>query len=257
MKDIHNRKNNRRLNIKEVGVSNIILPIFILDKKNQRQQIIANIKTSVNLSKEKRGIHTSRFLEVINNYQNCNFDNNSAVDMLQEIKNKLGGSEANIEISFIYFIEKVAPISQKKFLMGYKCKMISRILGNNKIFKGLEVKVPVSAVCPCSKEISRIGAHNQRGLITINVATSVFIRLEDLIELAENSASGILYPILKRVDEKYVVEKMFNNPRFVEDIVREVALNLKKDKRIVNFSVECVNYESIHNHNVYAKITRK
>ncbi len=257
MKDVQKRKDNRGLKIKEVGISDIFLPIFVSDKKNQKQQVIANIKASVGLSRAKKGVHMSRFLEIISKYQNFNFNNLSAYDLLQEIKNKLDSSLANIEISFMYFIEKIAPVSQKKFLMGYPCKIISRIFRNGKVSQELIVEIPVSSVCPCSKEISKIGAHNQRGVITIYVETASFIWLEELIEIAEKSASGVLYPILKRIDEKYVVEKMFNKPKFVEDTAREVALRLKKDKRIINFTVECTNYESIHNHNVYAKITSK
>lgn len=243
--------------IKKVGVSEVFLPIYVSDKKNKKQQVVARIKMSTDLSPEVRGTHMSRFLEAINAYQGYNFDTGSITNMLKEIKSKLRVSEANIEVAFTYFIEKIAPVSKRKFLMNYQCKIIGKILKNNRILKELEVQVPISSVCPCSKAISKEGAHNQRGLVTVNVTTSEFIWLEDLIELAENGASGILYPILKRTDEKYVTEKMFDNPKFAEDIVRDVVLSLKKDKRIINFSIRCTNYESIHNHNVYAKITNK
>jgi len=257
MKDLQKRKDTRGIPITEVGITDIFLPIFVSDKKNKKQQVVARIKISTNLSPKIRGTHMSRFLEVINKYQDHSFDIATVADILKKIKNKLKASEVNIEIAFIYFIEKIAPVSKNKFLMDYKCKIIGKILDNNKILKRLEVQVPASSVCPCSKEISNVGAHNQRGLIILNVTISEFIWLENLINLVENNASGILYPILKRPDEKYVTEKMFNNPKFVEDIARDVAINLKKDKRIIDFSIECINYESIHNHNVYAKVTNR
>jgi GTP cyclohydrolase I len=257
MKDIQRRKDKRGIPIKEVGISEIFLPISVSDKKNKLQQVISRIKISTNLSPEKRGTHLSRFLEVINKYQAYNFDIAKIADILKEVKSKLKTPEANLEISFIYFIEKIAPVSKNKFLMDYRCKIIGRILKNDRIFKKLEVEVPISSVCPCSKEISRVGAHNQRGLIILNVTISEFIWLEDLINLVESEASGILYPILKRPDEKYVTEKMFDNPKLVEDIVRDIAISVKEDKRIIDFSVKCINYESIHNHNVYAEITNR
>lgn len=257
MKDLQKRKDKRGVPIKEVGISEVFLPISVSDKKNKKQQVVSKIKISTSLSPKKRGTHMSRFLEVINQYQGYVFDIAKITGILKEIKNKLKTSEANIKISFLYFIEKIAPISKNKFLMDYKCKIMGKISKNNRIFKKLEVQVPISSVCPCSKEISRVGAHNQRGLITLNVTISKFIWLEDLIDLVESKASGILYPILKRSDEKYVTEKMFNNPKFVEDIVRDIAISLKKDKRIIDFFIKCINYESIHNHNAYAEITNR
>ncbi len=257
MKDIQKRKDRRGVPIAEVGISRIFLPIWVSDKKNKKQQVVSEIKISTNLSPEIRGTHMSRFLEVIKKYQGYSFDITTIVDILKEIKSKLKASEANIEIAFVYFIEKTAPVSKNKFLMDYRCKIIGKILEDNKVLKRLEVQVPISSICPCSKTISEMGAHNQRGLITINITTSEFIWLEDLIGLAEDKASGALYPILKRPDEKYVTEKMFNNPKLVEDIVRDIAISLKKDKRIIDFSIKCINYESIHNHNIYAKITNR
>jgi len=257
MKDIQSKKDNRGLGIKEVGVSDVFLPIFVSDKKNGKQQVVAKIKMSTNLPADVRGTHMSRFLEAIRAYESHGFNISSVDELLQHIKSVLETSEANIEIAFPYFIEKTAPISQKKFLMGYQCKIIGKTFKNNKIVKKLEVCVPISSLCPCSKEISRNGAHNQRGLVVMNVITSDFIWLEDLIEIAEREASGILYPILKRPDEKYVTEKMFDSAKFVEDIVRDVALSLNRDKRVADFFVKCTNYESIHNHNSYAKITKQ
>lgn len=257
MKDTQNQKDYRMLGIKEVGVCDIFLPIFVSDKKNGKQQVVAKIKMSTNLPANIRGTHMSRFLEAIYEYKSRSFNIDILEAILNQIKQELKTTEANIQIVFTYFIKKIAPISRKEFLMDYRCKIAGRIIKSGKILKELEVRVPVSSLCPCSKKISKRGAHNQRGLIIINVITLDFIWLEDLIEIAEKEASGILYPILKRPDEKYVTEKMFDNAKFVEDIVRDVALSLNKDKRIINFSVKCTNYESVHNHNAYAKITKQ
>lgn len=257
MKDLQKRRDTRGVPITEVGITDVFLPICVSDKKNKKQQVVSKIKISTNLSPKMRGTHMSRFLEVINKYQGYSFDIATIANILKEIKDELKASEADIEIAFIYFIEKTAPVSKNKFLMDYKCKIIGKISENNRIFKKLGVQVPISSVCPCSKEISEVGAHNQRGLIILNVAISEFIWLEDLIRLVEDKASGILYPILKRPDEKYVTEKMFKNPKLAEDIVRDIAISLKKDKRIIDFSIKCINYESIHNHNVYAEITNR
>ncbi|MBN1325763.1 GTP cyclohydrolase I FolE2 [Candidatus Falkowbacteria bacterium] len=254
MRDVQSENDKRGLMINEVGISDLYLPIFISDKKNKKQQIVAKIKASVKLPSNQRGTHMSRFIEVIKNHQKFNFNNKKISKLMKEIRDKLHAECASLQLDFTYFINKKSPISNKSFLMDYQCKIKATISENNTIKKELEVEVPISSVCPCSKIISKDGAHNQRGLVKINVNTSAFVWIETLINIAEISASGVLYPILKREDEKYVTEKMFANPKFVEDIVRDIALQLKKDKKIESFEVECTNYESIHNHNAYAKI---
>ncbi len=257
MKDIQKEKDKRGISITEVGIIDIFLPIFVSDKKSKKQRVVSSLKISTDLSAKKKGTHMSRFLEVVRKYQDRSFDIAAITGILKDIKSNLEASKADIEFSFVYFIEKNAPVSKKKFLMDYKCKIIGRICEDNKISKRLGVQVPVSSVCPCSKEISEMGAHNQRGTVLLSVTISEFIWLEDLIALVEKGASGVLYPILKRGDEKYVTEKMFDNPKFVEDIIRDIVGDLKKDKRIIDFTVQCINYESIHNHNVYAKVTNR
>jgi len=161
-------------------------------------------------------------------------------------------------LAFNYFIEKESPISKKKSLMSYKCEIIGQIGTSNKYETSLNVRVPVSSVCPCSLAISEQGAHNQRGIVKVKVKTNDFVWLEDLIDMVEKyGGSGEVYSLLKRDDEKYVTETMFDNPKFVEDIVRDVGVCLQENKKISKYTVECTNFESIHNHNIYAKISGK
>jgi len=174
--------------------------------------------------------------------------------VLDQMKKHLNADSAHIEVTFPYFIEKKAPVSGSPGLMDYICKFVGTSNFKDEIDLILEVVVPISSVCPCSKEISDQGAHNQRGKVALSTRFNKFIWLEDMIELVEKAASCDVYSILKRVDEKHVTEKGFANPKFVEDIVRDIALELKKDENITWFSVSAENFESIHNHSAYAHI---
>lgn len=256
MQDIQKNKDNRNIKIKEVGVKDIMLPLFVSDKIKKRQLVVAKIKISTSLAEKQKGSHMSRLVEVIESYNDHNFNNYSISQILKKLKKKLNTESAFLEIAFNYFLEKKSPISKKRSLMNYKCKIQGKISKNNKILTTLNIKVPISSVCPCSVAISDYGGHNQRGIVYLKVKTDKFIWLEDLIFLVEKyGGSCELYSLLKREDEKHVTEKMFSNPKFVEDVVRDIAINLKKDKRIMSYFVKCVHYESIHNHNAYAKIT--
>lgn len=256
MQDIQNNKDNRNIEIKEVGIKNIVLPLYISDKAKKRQMVVAKVKMSIDLAKNCRGTHMSRFIEIIEHYRGYDFNSHSVPQILNELKKKLDAKSALIEVSFNYFIEKKSPISKKKGLINYQCKIIGEIVKNKKIETSLNVLVPISCVCPCSMAISDYGAHNQRGAVSLKVKTNKFVWLEDLIFLVEKyGGSSDVYSLLKRKDEKYITEKMFKNPKFVEDVVRDIAANLKNDPRIDKYSVECTNFESIHNHNAYAKIT--
>lgn len=175
--------------------------------------------------------------------------------ILGEMKRHLNAASAHIEVIFPYFIEKKAPVSQSPGLMDYTCKIIGSSDSEGKVDLISEVIVPISSVCPCSKEISETGAHNQRGEVRMSTRFKKFIWIEDMIEIVEKSASCEVFSILKRIDEKYVTEKGFGNPKFVEDIVRDIAGKLKQDDNITWFSVSAENFESIHNHNAYALIT--
>lgn len=255
MQDIQNNKDNRNIEIEKVGIKSVILPLYISDKVKKRQLVSAKVKMGVNLAADYKGTHMSRFVELMEHYRGYDFNSRSVTEVLKRLKRKLNAKLVFLEMVFEYFIEKKSPVSQKKSLMNYRCKIVGKIDKNNRVEISLGVLVPISSVCPCSLAISKNGAHNQRGLVDLEVKTNEFVWLEDLISLIEkHGGSGEVYSLLKRKDEKYVTEKMFDNPKFVEDIVRDIALRLRGDKRIDNFSVECTNYESIHNHNVYAKI---
>jgi len=255
MIDVQKENEERGVDIEEVGVTSFSLPLLVSDKLKESQHVTANVEMSVKLPKSQRGTHMSRFIGIIQKYQNTHFDNKCITKILGDILNDLDASSAKIEVGFIYFVEKKAPVSGHIGIMGYKCKVISKVKDGQKPETFIEIKVPISSVCPCSLAISDIGAHNQRGEVTVIVRADKFIWFEDLITLVEKNASGEVYSLLKREDEKEVTEKMFGNPKFVEDIVRDIFLRLRKDKRLEFFSVKCENFESIHNHNAYAKAT--
>lgn len=249
--DIQNQKDNRNIKIDKVGIKNISYPIIVEDRTNKTQHTIANIDIFVDLTEVFRGTHMSRFLEVLNSYhQEVLIDNLEA--FLNDIKEKLGSNTAYINLSFPYFIKKIAPVSKIESLLNYQCEFSASL--KNELDFIIGVTAPVTALCPCSKEISEYGAHNQRSAVTLKVKYKGFVWLEELIEYIESSASCEVFPLLKRVDEKFVTEQAYDNPYFVEDIVREIAIKVKEDKRITWFSVEAENFESIHNHSAYAFI---
>ena len=253
IKDIQNSYDERNIPIEKVGVKNINYPIVVLDKIHKTQHTVASINMYVNLPREFKGTHMSRFIEILNKYRvKIGIDNFDSI--LDEMIDVLNAESAHLEVSFPYFIEKEAPVTKVKGLMEYKCTFIGSKNKGEKLDFILQVKVPVTSLCPCSKEISDFGAHNQRSIITASIKFNKFVWIEELIEILENCCSCPLYSVLKRPDEKYVTEKAFNNPMFVEDMVREAAIRLKSDRRIIWFEVEAENYESIHNHSAYAFI---
>ena len=255
MKDIQNQSDHRNVPINKVGVKDVKYPITVLDKMNQVQNTIGNVNMYVNLPHNYRGTHMSRFIEILNKYHNrLHIDTMS--DILHEMKEKLEAEEAHMELTFPYFIKKEAPVSKITSLMEYECTYCGTL--NNDIEEFIiKVVVPVTSVCPCSKEISEYGAHNQRSHVTIEVKMKDFVWFEDLIEIAEKAGSSPVYSILKRVDEKYVTEKGYDNPMFVEDIVRNIAVDLNKLDSIEWYHIESENFESIHNHSAYACIEKK
>jgi GTP cyclohydrolase I len=208
----------------------------------------------VALPHKYKGTHMSRFVEMLHLIQpEVSLEKFSAI--LDQMKTHLNAASAHIEVTFPYFIEKKAPISNSAGLMDYTCRIVGTSHADGKVDLISEVIVPISSVCPCSKEISEFGAHNQRGEVRLSTRFKKFIWMEDMIELVEESASCDVYSVLKRVDEKCVTEKGFNNPKFVEDIVRDIAEKLNKDDNITWFSVSAENFESIHNHSAFAHIT--
>lgn len=255
MIDVQSQKDIRNIAINKVGIKQIKYPISLLDKQNKIQHTVADINMYVSLPKHFKGTHMSRFIEVLNEHKR-EIELNKLQDILIHMKKRLESNDAHLELTFPYFIEKEAPISKEKGLMDYLCYIQGHVNENNVMDLVMGVTVPITTLCPCSKEISQYGAHNQRSEVTIKIRRKGFLWLEDLISLIEKSGSCEIYSILKRTDEKYVTEKAYENPVFVEDVVREVTAKLSQDKDILWFTVESENFESIHNHNAYAYIER-
>jgi len=253
MPDMQTSRDNRNIPIDKVGVKDISYPIVVMDKKKKFQHTIARINMYVDLPHQFKGTHMSRFIEILNSYRE-----EIALDkleiMLAEMKKKLGATTAHLEMEFPYFIEKKAPVSRARSLMEYTCSFAATLAEDFDFLLG--IRIPVTSLCPCSKELSAYGAHNQRSIISIKVRYSNFIWIEELVSLVEECGSSPVYSLLKRVDEKYVTEKAYDNPKFVEDIVREVTEKLLAEPDISWFSVEAENFESIHKHSAYAFIER-
>lgn len=249
--DIQSQTDERKINIDKVGVKSLRYPILVEDRQNQVQHTVANLNLYVDLPHHRRGTHMSRFVQVLNNYhQDMIIDQLDT--FLDELKSVMNAEAAYVDICFPYFIQKQAPISKINSLMSYDCCFNASFKEDYELWIG--VTVPVTTLCPCSKEISEAGAHNQRTHITIKLQYTDFIWLEELVEIAESVASCEIYPLLKRPDEKYVTERAYSRPRFVEDITREIAQILQNDKRIKRFIIEADSIESIHDHNAYALV---
>jgi len=254
MKDIQNEPDYRNLPIDKVGIKNLRYPITVRDRRDGFQQTVATINMYVDLPDKYKGTHMSRFVEMLHLFKpEVSLKKFSVI--LEQMKLHLNAASAHIEVEFPYFIEKKAPVSSSPGLMDYTCRIIGSSNNEDTVDIISEVNVPISSVCPCSKEISEHGAHNQRGEVNLKTRFKRFIWMEDMIELVEESASCEVYSVLKRVDEKKVTERGFSNPKFVEDIVRDIALRLKADENITWFAVSAENFESIHNHSAYAHIT--
>ena len=251
--DIQSQADTRKIAIDKVGVKGLSYPIVVEDRANGEQHTIADLNIYVDLPHHLRGTHLSRFVEILHHYHKEALIGNLE-PFLSELKKSLNAQAAYIDINFPYFINKKAPISKIASLLAYDCIFSASLKDDFELLIG--VIVPVTSLCPCSKEISAAGAHNQRSKITIKVSYKEFVWLEELIELAEQTASCEIYSLLKRVDEKHVTEKAYANPKFVEDIVREITIRLQNDPRITGFYVESENAESIHLHNAYAMISR-
>lgn len=252
LSDVQKEKDLRQVPIRKVGVRDINYPFMVLDRSRKAQATVANINMYVDLPHDYRGTHMSRFIEVIERHK-ANLDIHNLERILDDMKETFSCETAHIEITFPYFIRKKAPVSGISSLMEYGCKL--EAIKSDSMEMKLTVEVPVTNLCPCSKEISRYGAHSQRGVIKMTVESLKFIWVEELVQIAEDSSSSPVYTLLKRPDEKYVTEHAYENPRFVEDAAREVAVKLRGDERITAFQVEVENFESIHNHSAYACVT--
>ena len=254
MKDIQSQPDFRKIPIDKVGIKNLRYPVTVRDRRDCFQHTIAVINMYVDLPHNNKGTHMSRFVELLHLlHPDVSLQKFSVI--LENMKKHLNAASAHLEMTFPYFIEKNAPVSTSPGLMDYTCTIRGSSDPNGRVDLVSEVAVPISSVCPCSMEISDNGAHNQRGEVKLCTRFKKFIWMEDMIELVESSASCDVFSVLKRVDEKSVTERAFANPKFVEDIVRDVAKKLKADDNITWYSVSAENFESIHNHSAYASIT--
>jgi len=252
--DVQNSEDTRHIAIDKVGIKDIRHPVVVNDRSGGQQHVVANFNMYVNLPHNFKGTHMSRFVEILNQHER-ELTVKSFKEMMTEMIERLDADSGHIEMSFPYFMNKKAPVSRVESLLDYDVTFIGEI-SNNEPALTVKVVVPVTSLCPCSKKISDYGAHNQRSHVTVSVKTSGFIWIEDLIDLVEKQASCQLYGLLKRPDEKHVTEEAYNNPKFVEDMVRDVAAQLNSDERITAYTVESENFESIHNHSAYALISK-
>jgi len=252
--DVQGFEDTRRIPIDQVGIKGIRHPVRIRDRSSGEQHTIATFNMYVHLPHNFKGTHMSRFVEILNHHEH-EITVESFRQMLGEMTELLEARAGDIEMSFTYFIQKAAPVSGVQSLMDYQVSLIGRI-ENGVTRMHVKVEVPVTSLCPCSKSISDYGAHNQRSHVTVEARIRDFIWIEELIELVEREASCELYGLLKRPDEKYVTERAYDNPKFVEDMVRDVAARLNEDQRIAAYVVESENFESIHNHSAYALVQR-
>ncbi|MBF0369613.1 MAG: GTP cyclohydrolase I FolE2 [Magnetococcales bacterium] len=250
--DVQSQTDNRQLSIDKVGVKDIRYPIEVRDRRQGTQHTIASVNMYVNLPHHFKGTHMSRFLEVLTEHDRAISVKNLPV-ILGKIQERLAAQEAHIDLEFPYFIHKKAPVSGLESMMDYRVRF-SGVVRGDAYQMTLAVEVPVTSLCPCSKELSDQGAHNQRSKVTVALRFNKFLWVEEVIDIVEKNASCELYAILKRSDEKYVTERAYANPRFVEDMVRGVAADLEADSRVEWYTVESENFESIHNHSAYAFI---
>jgi len=253
--DVQSSADTRRIAIDKVGIKDIRHPMRIRERAGGEQHTVACFNMYVDLPHNFKGTHMSRFVEILNQHER-EITVDSFKEMLREMTERLEARSGHIEMRFPYFIEKTAPVSGVKSLMDYEVTFIGELLGGGEPQLIMKVVVPVTSLCPCSKEISAYGAHNQRSHVTVTARTRDFVWIEELIELVEQEASCELFGLLKRPDEKFVTERAYDNPKFVEDMVRDVAARLDADPRITAYVVESENFESIHNHSAYALIER-
>jgi GTP cyclohydrolase I len=254
IEDVQSSADTRRIPINKVGIKDIRHPIRIKERTGAEQHTIANFSMYVHLPQDFKGTHMSRFVEILNNYER-EITVDSFKEMLTEMTERLESGEGHIEMTFPYFINKKAPVSGVESLLDYQVTFIGERRNGESCMR-IKVVVPVTSLCPCSKKISAYGAHNQRSHVTVNCKAKGFIWIEEVIDIVEKEASCELYGLLKRPDEKYVTERAYDNPKFVEDMVRDIAVKFNADERIRAYVVESENFESIHNHSAYAMVEK-
>jgi GTP cyclohydrolase I len=252
--DIQASPDTRHIPIDRVGIKDIRHPVVVRDRSGGEQHTVATFDMFVSLPHNFKGTHMSRFVEILNQHE-YEISVDSFKRMIEEMTEVLDAESGHIEMRFPYFVTKSAPVSGVKSLMDYDVSFIGEIKSGVPTVL-VKIVVPVTSLCPCSKKISDRGAHNQRSHVTVLVRTRGFIWIEELIDVVEKVASCELYGLLKRPDEKYVTERAYDNPKFVEDMVRDVALRFNQDERIGAYTIESENFESIHNHSAYAMLSR-
>lgn len=253
LRDVQNLSDNRGIDIQKVGIKNVDVPLIIQRKGQENQVVYATAQICASLAMNYKGTHMSRFMEILNDWREKELLGVDIKGCLEAIREKLGAQSAQVKFAFKYFIEKEAPVSKQKSLMAYDCIFEGHLDGDVYTFF-LGVKVPVTTLCPCSKEISDYSAHNQRALIKVLISydENEHIWIEDLVSEIEKTASCEVYPLLKREDEKYVTEHAYDNPKFVEDVLRDIVLNFRNNEKIQYFEAEVESLESIHNHSAWA-----
>ncbi len=254
MADVQSSTDTRQIPIDKVGIKDIRHPVAIKDRTGKEQHTVANFNMYVSLPQHFKGTHMSRFVRILNQHD-FEITVDSFKQMLSEMVEILEAETGHIEMTFPFFVNKKAPVSKIESLIDYEVTFIGEIIDGEPVMN-VKVLVPATSLCPCSKKISEYGAHNQRSHITVNARTNGFIWIEDIIDLVEQEASCELFSLLKRPDEKYVTERAYDNPKFVEDLVRDVANRLNNDDRIGSYVLEAENFESIHNHSAYALIEK-
>ncbi|MGB9741537.1 MAG: GTP cyclohydrolase FolE2 [candidate division WOR-3 bacterium] len=253
MDDIRQERLEHSVPIDKVGIKNLRYPVVLLDKAHNRQHTIATISMFVDLPREQRGTFMGRFIEILNRYHR-EIDVHKLGAILKEMRERLGANSAHLEMEFPYFVEKTAPVSGVRSQMDYRCWISASLKERFRLRLG--VAVPVTTLCPCSKEMVKIGAHNQRAEIRVVVEFKGFLWIEELIDILEECGSSEVYSLLEREDEKHLTARALENPVLVEDVVRQVARRLDAHPLITGYEVEVESFESIHHHEAYAYINR-
>ncbi|MBI4179525.1 GTP cyclohydrolase I FolE2 [bacterium] len=257
IEDVQGQDDTRGLEIQQVGISEVRLPMVVQDRERGEQQVTATVRISASLSPAERGTHMSRFVELLDRFKTRPLSPDLLEALLESVVDRLGAERSYLDVGFLYFRTKRSPLTREPALMDYACRLGGDCEknGEKKFRKIVEVKVPILILCPCSKAISEFGAHNQRSVVSAAVEMAESIWIEEMIDLVEGEGSCEIYPLLKRPDEKFVTEASYRNPKFVEDVVRDIALKFDADSRVASYRIECESFESIHAHNAYATIS--
>ncbi len=251
LQDVQDSPAERKEELRRVGIRDFKLPLLVADRANETQPVVATVNFGVNLTEKQRGAHLSRFVELAEEYRRSRFTLHSVDEFLRAMRDRLGSTNAYARFDFDYFIPKDSPLSEKAALVDFNCGF-GGLLVDDEVTIWIRTEVPITSLCPCSKSNSEGGAHNQRARVKSKAVIDGLVWLEEMIELVEAEGSSQVYSLLKREDEAYLTNEAYENPKFVEDIVRDLSASFKAHEQINDFVVECVSYESIHNHNAYA-----